>query len=333
MSLTQAEMAILLKTRELPGAHDLLTCLQGVVQGRSDAFWFDCGELSYPQLPGYSLIRISSIESYAQNGWILVRAGIHGDEIAGPLMLQRHLHEMFDASHAAGFGLIVYPLDNPSGFDARLRYNALGDRGSEDGGNNDFLRYELDDGSVVGDMLGGAPFRRWLWASDPDLGIRLPLETVLVHRDLRRLDLSRIKACLDLHQDNFLAGTDGVLRAGAYHYAFDDTVVYRPIAERIAEVVPLLRQVRIGSGLMPPPHLLAALPAGSDPEVLVPTSDDYGFIVRHDGTLPDLMFRLGARHSITVETTGATGLDDAIEVNRIWFNGILGLLEQEGRQC
>jgi hypothetical protein len=34
--------------------------------------------------------------------------------------------------------------------------------------------------------------------------------------------------------------------------------------------------------------------------------DGDGFIVRHDGSLPDLLYRLGAKYCVTAETTGAT---------------------------
>jgi hypothetical protein len=63
--------------------------------------------------------------------------------------------------------------------------------------------------------------------------------------------------------------------------------------------------------------------------VFVPVIEDdsqpYGFIRRHDGTLSDLLFRLGVRHSIAAETTGATPMTDAIEVNRLWIEGLFEL--------
>ena len=56
-----------------------------------------------------------------------------------------------------------------------------------------------------------------------------------------------------------------------------------------------------------------------------PRSDDDGLIQRHDGSLTDLFYRLGARASVAVETTGATPLDVACAVNMVWIRGILEL--------
>jgi len=63
-------------------------------------------------------------------------------------------------------------------------------------------------------------------------------------------------------------------------------------------------------------------------------SDANGFIVRHDGTLPDLLYRIGEAqgrvvHVITPETTGATPLEIACEVNWIWIRGVIELVAGE----
>jgi hypothetical protein len=61
------------------------------------------------------------------------------------------------------------------------------------------------------------------------------------------------------------------------------------------------------------------------------TSDARGFIVRHDGSLTDLFWRLGTRHCICVETTGATPLDLSKKVNLTWIFGIADILKKERR--
>ena len=50
-----------------------------------------------------------------------------------------------------------------------------------------------------------------------------------------------------------------------------------------------------------------------------------GFIVRHDGTLCDLLCRLGARYAVTAETTAKTPLDKACLVNWLWIKGLIEL--------
>jgi hypothetical protein len=107
-------------------------------------------------------------------------------------------------------------LGNPSGFENGLRYNIDGNVGQ--GGNNDFLRYELSDGRVVDDRVGGDEFERWCWSSDKRLGITLPAETQLMHKLLKQDPLQQISACIDLHQDYNISESG----PAAYHYAFVD---------------------------------------------------------------------------------------------------------------
>jgi hypothetical protein len=255
---------------------------------------------------------------------MVVRAGIHGDEVSGPFTLLSHLGSFVEAAHDAHVGLVVLPLDNPSGFEKRSRYNANDDRGSEGGGNNDFMRFERQDGSIVGELASGEDCRRWWWSSDPKLDskltrpLRLPQETLAVHRALKPLPLGNVVASIDLHQDNFCLDPEGkIFEPGAYHYGYGDSSRYSRIIERIASRVPILANRTIGSGYLyadaPPP----------------PTSDERGYIVRYDGGFSDLFHWLGASHALTPETTGATPLEDAIFVNSAWLFGVLDLVRAE----
>jgi len=236
--------------------------------------------------------KISSAKIGPKDKIILIRAGIHGDEIAGPLTILTYADRIIDLVHRSGLKLILYPLGNPSGFEAGTRYNIDGDGG--DDGNNDFLRYASD-------------ADKWRWASDPKLNIRLPKETELMHALLKEDRLNQVAACIDLHQDyisNF--------PPAAYHYAFGDLSRYRNIVEKIEKLVPVLRYTFISAGQSSPAK-----------------SDAQGFIVRHDGSLQDLMFRFGAKHSITVETSGATPVGIARRVNLIWIYGLIELVKKE----
>ena len=236
--------------------------------------------------------KISSRKIGPKDKIILICAGLHGDEIAGPLTILTHAHRIIDLVHRSGLKIILYPLGNPSGFEAGTRYNIDGDGG--DDGNNDFLRYASD-------------ADKWRWASDPKLNIRLPKETELMHALLKEDRLNQVAACIDLHQDyisNF--------PPAAYHYAFGDLSRYRNIVEKIEKLVPVLRYTFISAGQSSPAK-----------------SDAQGFIVRHDGSLQDLMFRFGAKHSITVETSGATPVGIARRVNLIWIYGLIKFGEKE----
>ena len=251
---------------------------------------------------GYDFYRIVSRGTRPDDRFMLIRAGIHGDEVAGPLTLIRYFDRLFDYAHKRGVKLIVYPLGNPAGFDARQRYNTAEGEGS--GVNNDFLRYELDNGNRVDDIRRGATFKRWYWSSDSRLNLELPAETRLMHQLLRREPIENIVAALDLHQDNI----SRIGQAAAYHYAFGDLPVYGRIVEAIRKIVPVLdhRVISAGQG------------GGM-------RTDRDGFIVRHDGTLGDLLHRLGVAHAVTAETTGKTPIDTACRVNWQWIRGLIEL--------
>ncbi len=126
---------------------------------------------------------------------VLVTAGFHGDEKAGPLTLLAHAAEIVGYAAARGVGLAIYPCVNPSGFEAHIRYNLSGERP-----NNDFLRYELSPGVWRGELREGEGFLRVVPAVEG-----LPKETAALARELDRLPLPA--AALDLHQDNFIHGS------------------------------------------------------------------------------------------------------------------------------
>ncbi|MCF8051361.1 MAG: DUF2817 domain-containing protein [Desulfobacterales bacterium] len=251
---------------------------------------------------GYDFFRISSRNIRRNDRVMLIRAGIHGDEAAGPLTILRDFNRIFDYAHKRGVKLIVYPLGNPAGYDARQRYNT--DPGEGSHANNDFVLYELKNGRFVDDIGRGAGFKRWYWSSDRRLNHELPAETTLMHELVKRDPLESIVAFLDLHQDTI----SPVDRAAAYHYTFGDLAVYGRIVEAILKIVPVLsnKVIRAGqsSGMR---------------------TNGQGFIVRHDGTLGDLMHRLGVKYAVTAETTGKTPPDQALRVNWTWIKGLVDL--------
>jgi predicted deacylase len=255
---------------------------------------------------GYDFLRIASRGIKHGDNLLLIRAGIHGDEVAGPLTILQHFNRIFDYAHKRGVKLIVYPLGNPAGFDARQRYNNDSREGSAP--NNDFVRYELKNGQFVDDIGRGARFNRWYWSSDRRLNLKLPAETALMHQLLKRDPLEMIVACLDLHQDNI----SPIKEAAAYHYAFGDLSVYGRIVEAVGKTVPILANRLISAG-----------------QTSGMRTNREGFITRHDGTLGDLMHRLGVKHAVTPETTGKTPLDKACRVNWIWVKGIIDLAAQK----
>ena len=250
----------------------------------------------------YDFFRIASKEIKPTDKIMLIRAGIHGDEVSGPLAILQYFNRIIDHAHKRGVKVILYPLGNPAGFDARQRYNTDTIDGS--GANNDFVIYERDNGILTGDIGRSDKYKRWYWSSDRRLNHGLPAETALMHHLLKNDPLQNIVAALDLHQDYISPGN----RTAAYHYAFGDLSVYAGIVDAVAEVVPLVANKVISAGQ----------PSG------MKTNGD-GFIVRHDGTLGDLLHRLGVTYCVTPETTGQTPLDKACRVNWLWIKGLIDL--------
>src|SRR5262249_46617542 len=117
---------------------------------------------------------------------VLITAGFHGDEKAGPLTLLAHTAEIVAYAATRGVGLAMYPCVNASGFEGHVPYTLSGERP-----NNDFLRYELAPGVWRGELREGEQFVRVVPAVDG-----LPKETAALARELDRLPLPA--AALDL---------------------------------------------------------------------------------------------------------------------------------------
>lgn len=253
----------------------------------------------------FEFLKIASKRIARSDKVIIIRAGVHGDEIAGPMTILRHIKDMFDVARKRGLKLILYPLTNPSGFQAGKRYNIDGDEG--EAGNNDFMRYEMADGSLQDDLVKKDKFKKWHWSSDKKLKVRLPKETELMHRLLKQdVKRYRIVATIDLHQDRITP----VAGPAAYFYAFGDLRRYRPIVKKIEKLLPILKNTKINAGFSKANGV---------------TSNASGFIVRHDGSFSDLFYRLGVLHNLTVETTGKTPLLTAERVNLLWIHEIMKL--------
>ncbi len=256
----------------------------------------------------YDFFRIASSGITQNDKIILIRAGIHGDEVAGPMTIIEYFDRMFDYGHKRGLKLIVYPLGNPAGFDAGQRYNT--DCSDGLGANNDFLRYERNNGKLTGDIGRGGKFKRWYWSSDRRLKLDLPAETILMHKLLKRDPLESVVAAVDLHQDHISPFN----RAAAYHYAFGDLSVYGRIVDRVKKTVPVIAHKMISAG-----------------QSSAMRTNKKGFIVRHDGTLGDLLYRLGVNYCVAPETTGKTPLDKACLVNWVWIKGLIDLSAKRER--
>jgi hypothetical protein len=216
---------------------------------------------------------------------VVVTAGFHGEEPAGPLTLAEHFGSLAAHARKRRVGLTVFPCINPSGFAAGTRYNASGEHP-----NNDLLRYRVGR-SWKGELprndesfSSWRPFRK------------SPKETRALLRQLQTLPTPA--ASLDLHQDNYMR------RVATYAYVFGDAQHYRPLVRKAA------RHLEIARDAIVDPHL---------------RSSHDGLIWFHDGSITDYFFRRGTPFCAALETTTQAPLERCHAVNLIWLRGFVDL--------
>jgi predicted deacylase len=156
---------------------------------------------------------------------LLITAGFHGDEVAGPLTLVEHLPEIVEHARKVDVALRIYPSVNPSGFTDLTRYNRSGESP-----NNDFIRYEVD-GQWVDALPAGATFTRW------KLQTGGPKETRALIGQLEEMPTP--DAALDIHQDPWLGGH------WSYAYTFGPRAPYLPLVAATDQILPVTRKRQV----------------------------------------------------------------------------------------
>jgi predicted deacylase len=223
---------------------------------------------------------------------VLITAGFHGDEKAGPLTLLEHGPEIVEYARARDVGLRLYPCINPSGFEAHTRYNLAGERP-----NNDFLQYEVAPGIWRGELRQGQGHLQ-VMPSRP-----AAKETAALRAALERQSVP--EAALDMHQDNFVHGSL------FYVYVFGDRDAYRPMVAKSGAQMSILRSSVVDSGHEPGTDVVA---------------DAEGIIECHDGSITDHYHRAGSRYTAAIETTTETPGPMADAINLIWIYGFIDLV-------
>jgi predicted deacylase len=216
---------------------------------------------------------------------LVITAGFHGEEPAGPLTLMEHFPEVADYARSRGVGLRVYPCLNPSGFEDGTRYNRSGEKP-----NNDFIRYEVSPGQWVDELREGQRFDRWVLY---DGG---PKETRAIRAELAKLPAP--DAALDIHQDNYIQIT------ATYAYVFGPLAAYRPMVKASSK------------------HAKVAIRFAVDDHH---KTDECGLIVAHDGSVSDYYMRRGVPYTAALETTTLTPMPQCHAVNLIWVKGFIDL--------
>ncbi len=214
---------------------------------------------------------------------LVITAGFHGEEPAGPLTCLQYLEEITAYARERDVGLTIYPCINPSGFEAGHRYNASGEQP-----NNDFLRYETASGAIKGELAPGEQFSRWFLF---DGG---PKETRAVRSDLERSTTPH--AAIDLHQDAW------VRRPCHYAYIFGPRAPFQELVRRTIPFAKAAVHLQVYENKL---------------------TDGCGLIVDHDGSVSDYFRRRGTRWVVTLETSTATPLERSTQVNLLWVKAFV----------
>jgi len=217
---------------------------------------------------------------------LVLTAGFHGEEPAGPLTLLEHFPEVAAFARSRDVALRVFPCINPSGFEAGHRYNASGEQP-----NNDFLRYEVTPGVFAEEVHVGQPFHAW----HPHEAT--PKETRALHHELARHPPPR--GALDLHQDAW------VKAECFYAYHFGDPAPYRELVKQSLAHAKVAIHLAVHNLLR---------------------TDRFGLIVHHDGSNSDWFHRRGVPHVAVLETTTRTPLARCHAINLTWIRGLVELV-------
>ena len=165
---------------------------------------------------------------------VVITAGFHGDEKAGPLTLLEHVSEIVEYAAARDVALAIYPVREPVRVSRRTP--ATTSRASGPTTTSFATKPRRAAGAAsCATASGSCGSRRPATA--------IPKETVALARELDTRPPPQ--AALDLHQDNFIHGSL------FYAYIFGDPASYRPMLARSGALVPVLRSSIVDSGHEP----------------------------------------------------------------------------------
>lgn len=227
---------------------------------------------------------------------LLITTGFHGEEFNGPISLLENFDEMVADAKTARLRVVVYLCINPSGFDLRQRYNASGENQ-----NNDFMRYIIKGGRLVGILRKDEPFVATTLVSSP------AKEVKLLQKDILKHVYPVPHGVLDIHQQK------GNLKNGdIFAYILDRRPTYLRIMKKLEKIAKIAR---------------------NDPTFTWEGRrktfyriDKDGFIFLHDGTITDMFYRFGSKFVVTSETNTTMPLEKVCQINLIWIKELIKLI-------
>jgi predicted deacylase len=239
-------------------------------------------------------------------GCLILTAGIHGDESAGPLTLLRYLPWLLRHARHHQVGLRVYPCVNPSGWEQEER----GNREGYDRNTNTLMQYDVN-GVLRGELPPGLTNISYR----VDKRVLMP-EMRLLFEDLIEQHPPAVPwaqcGFLDLHQDGEILGPR------CYAYVFGDRTCYQRLMRACRQLQP---------PVPPAARLDISQQVDSAPVREPIRTDARGLCETHDGSLSDYLDRQGVRLNATLEVTiEGTSQAHADSVYLTWMLGFLHLL-------
>lgn len=223
---------------------------------------------------------------------LVVVTGQHGEEPAGPRMVEKYLAEILAYASGHGVGLLLYPCVNPEGYEAQKRFNDTD--GTEENTNN-FIEYQIESGAWVGELH---KYQRYTDLRKSELMCR---ESKLLYTDLEKL--SAPYSMIDIHETDHL-GPDEF-----YVYTTGDKGPLVKIVNSFYEVKPL-RNTWIPL-------------QWTDVRI---TTDQNGMVEFNDGTLTDYFYRRGALYTICLETSRIAPVERTAVVSLKWVESVIDLV-------
>ena len=224
---------------------------------------------------------------------LVIISGVHGEEQVGPVTLLEYLDEILSYAKAQGVALSIYPMYSPTGWGRGKRHTVEGKR------TNKLVEYRID-GKWKADLMDDEQYSNVRMAKDATEEAKTMFNDAMVHPPV---------AMLDIHQDSDLDKMDKP--AVTYAYTFERGP-YQAISREAGKYLPLAVGTKVEL---------------YDGEKNKATVGPDGLIVCHmDDTTQGAFKLIGAKHSVTVETSLGADPKKVKQVNLVWIKGMIDLV-------
>lgn len=237
---------------------------------------------------------------------LLITAGFHGDEFNGPISLLEIYEKLAALAKKYHVRIPGYICIGPEQFNADKHYNSSNE--NKKNGNNDWMRYEIRGGKLVGTLKKDEHFYKNPKVASAAKEVRELQKDIRKHYDYPVPD-----AVLDIHQQK------GNLKTGEiFAYIFNRPGTYRRIMKKLEKIAKIVRN--------------DSWVDKDDGRRIHKRIDEDGFVFLHDGTITDMFYRSGSKYAVTSETKTTMSLEQVAAVNLIWAKELIKLIARDAKR-